>query len=99
MKVAYLIAGLIFALGLGLLCWGTSSTSEVSLLGVTFPPRIAKGLGIIAMIFSVITFLATSGDFQAPGCEEHRERLADSKGNSHNHREDLTSGSHTSHHA
>jgi hypothetical protein len=45
MKVSYVIAVLIFALGLGLLIWGTASTDEVTLLGVTFHPRLAKGVG------------------------------------------------------
>ncbi len=67
MKVAYLIvAGLIFALGLGLLFWDTSGTSEVTLLGATFHPRVAKRLGIIAMIFSVITFRAALGNVRPP---------------------------------
>jgi hypothetical protein len=66
------------------------------LLGVTVPPRIAKGLGIIVMIFSVITFLAAFGDFQRSHRVEHQKRLVERKGNSRNHREDLAQTSHTS---
>jgi len=33
----------------------------MTLRGLAFPPRIAKGLGVIAMIFSVITFLVAWG--------------------------------------
>jgi hypothetical protein len=72
MKVPYLIALLIFALGLGLLIWGTTGSAEVSLLGVTVHPRIGKGLGIIGMIFSVITFLAVWGSSQPPSHAERR---------------------------
>ena len=72
MKVAYLIAALVFALGLGLLIWGASSTAEMTLLGVTFHPRIAKGVGVITMIFSVITFLAAFGNSQPPSHVERR---------------------------
>ena len=72
MKVAYLIAALVFALGLGLLIWGASSTAEVTLLGLTFHPRIAKGVGVITMIFSVITFLAAFGGSEPPSHVERR---------------------------
>jgi hypothetical protein len=61
MKVSYLIALLIFVLGIGLLILGTSQGEEVALLGLTFHPRIAKGLGIIAMIFSAIALLVAYG--------------------------------------
>jgi hypothetical protein len=44
-KVSSVTAALIVALGLGLLIWGTASTSEVTLLGMTFHPRIAKSVG------------------------------------------------------
>ena len=64
MKVAYLIAALIFALGIGLLIFGVSGSEDVTLLGLTFHPRIARGAGVIAMIFSVITFLAVWGSSQ-----------------------------------
>lgn len=66
MKVAYVIATLIFALGIGLLIFGTSGSEDVTLLGLTFHPRIAKGMGVIAMIFSIITFLAAWGSSQPP---------------------------------
>lgn len=61
MKLSFLIAALTFALGIGLLIFGASSNAEVTLIGVTFYPRIAKGAGIIVMIFSVISFLVAWG--------------------------------------
>jgi hypothetical protein len=61
MKVSYVIPVLLFALGIGLLIFGTSGSEEVTLLGLTFHPRIAKGAGIIVMIFSVITLLVAYG--------------------------------------
>jgi uncharacterized membrane-anchored protein YitT (DUF2179 family) len=73
MKVAYLIAALVFALGLGLLIWGASSTAEVTFLGLTFHPRIAKGVGVITMIFSVITFLAAFGGSEPSSHVERRK--------------------------
>jgi len=61
MKFSFLIAALIFALGVGLLIFGVSINAEVTLVGMTFHPRIAKGAGIIVMIFSVIAFLVAYG--------------------------------------
>lgn len=66
MRIPYIIALVIFALGVGLLIFGTTGTDEVTLLGLTFHPRIAKGVGIITMIFSAIAFLAAFGRAQAP---------------------------------
>ena len=62
----YLIAVLIFAIGLGLMIWGTTSTDEVTLFGMTFHPRIGKGAGIIGMTAGVITFLALFGSSLPP---------------------------------
>jgi hypothetical protein len=56
----------IFALGLGLLIFGATNTEEMTFLGITVHPRLGKGLGIIAMIFSAITFLAIFGNAQPP---------------------------------
>jgi hypothetical protein len=66
MKVSYIIAIIIFAVGLGLLVFGTTGTQDVTLFGMTFHPRIAKGVGIITMIFSTIAFLAAFGSSHAP---------------------------------
>lgn len=66
MKLSFLIAALAFALGVGLLIFGTSSNAEVTLIGITFHPRIAKGAGIIVMIFSIIAFLAAWGSSLPP---------------------------------
>jgi len=66
MKTPYLIVLLVFALGLGLLIWGSSSGTEVTLLGLTVHPRIGRAVGIISMIFSVIAFLAVWGSTQPP---------------------------------
>jgi hypothetical protein len=57
---------LLFAVGIGLLIFGTLQSQEVALLGLTFHPRIAKGLGIIVMIFSVITLLVAYGSSLPP---------------------------------
>lgn len=72
MKLSFLIAALIFALGVGLLIFGVSSNAEVTLVGMTFHPRIAKGAGIIVMIFSVITLLVAYGSSLPPSHADRR---------------------------
>jgi hypothetical protein len=72
MKFSFLIAALIFALGVGLLIFGVSINAEVTLIGITFHPRIAKGAGIIVMIFSVIAFLVAYGSSLPPNRVEPR---------------------------
>ncbi len=71
MKLAYIVAALIFALGIWMVSFGMSNTAEVTLLGVTFHPRIAKGVGVIAVIFSIIAFLAAWGSTQTPSHADH----------------------------
>lgn len=61
MKLMYLVALGVFTLGLVLLIYGTGSREEVNLFGLVVHSRIMKGLGVITMIFSVITFLAVYG--------------------------------------
>jgi hypothetical protein len=73
MKLSFLIAALTFALGIGLLIFGASSNAEVTLVGITFHPRIAKGAGIIVMIFSVITLLVAYGS-SLPSKQAERRR-------------------------
>jgi len=76
----YLVPAVIFALGLGLLIFGVTNTTEMTVLGVTFHPRLGKGLGVIAMILSAITFLAIFGNAQPPSRagREHPPRPKDS---------------------
>ena len=61
MKASYVIGGLAFLLGVGLLIMGTSGEEEITALGLTAHARVVKGLGIIAVIFSIITFLVAYG--------------------------------------
>jgi len=72
MKFSFLIAALIFALGVWLLIFGVSINAEVTLVGMTFHPRIAKGAGIIVMIFSIISFLVAWGSSLPPSHADRR---------------------------
>jgi hypothetical protein len=74
MKLSFLLAALAFALGIGLLIFGASSDADVTLIGVTFHPRIAKGLGIIVMIFSIISLLVAYGSSLPPGPADRRRQ-------------------------
>ena len=73
MKVAYGIAALIFALGMGLLTVGTAGSEEVTLLGLRVSRPIARGMGIIAMIFSTIVVLVAYGSSLPPSQARRRK--------------------------
>jgi hypothetical protein len=75
MKISYLLTAAAFALGLGLLSWGTASHDEVTLLGVTFHPRLAKSVGLVTMLLGAIAFLAVFGN-SLPPTEAERRREA-----------------------
>ena len=62
MKLMYVVALSVFILGLALLTYSTASGEEVHLFGLIVHSRILRGLGVIAVIFSAITFLAAFGD-------------------------------------
>jgi hypothetical protein len=53
-------------LGFSLLMMSGASGAPVTLIGVTFPSQVIKGIGIIACIFSSIVFLAAYGGIQSP---------------------------------
>ena len=65
MKLMYVVALGVFALGLTFLLYSTGGEDEVHLLGLLVPPRVLRGLGIITLIFSIITFLAAFGGMGA----------------------------------
>ena len=71
MKLMYAVALGAFALGLTLVLYSTGGENDVNLLGLIVHPRILRGMGIITMIFSVITFLAAFGGMDTP---PHREK-------------------------
>jgi hypothetical protein len=66
MKGAYPIAMLALALGIGLLSFGASGDEEVTLLGLTVYSRAVKGVGIIAIFFSLIAFMVAYGSSLPP---------------------------------
>ncbi|NOT56330.1 MAG: hypothetical protein HOP18_17165 [Deltaproteobacteria bacterium] len=61
MKSMYFVALGVFTFGLVLLIYSVANEGEMNLLGLVLHSRITKGLGVITMIFSVITFLAVYG--------------------------------------
>ena len=66
MKLMYVVALGAFVLGLALLLHSTGGENEVDLLGLVVHSRVLRGLGVIMVIFSVITFLAAFGGMSAP---------------------------------
>jgi len=72
MKLSFLLAALILMVGIGSLILGTTDSAEVTLLGMAFHPHLAKGAGIVAIIFSLITFLIAWGSSLKPISVERR---------------------------
>ena len=73
MKLSFVLASLILVLGIGLMIFGATDSAEVTLLGMAFQPHVAKGAGIIAIIFSVIAFLIAWGSSLEPSQVERRK--------------------------
>ena len=72
MKLSFLLAALMLVFGMGLLIMSATDSAEVTLLGMAFQPHVAKGAGIIAIIFSLIAFLAAWGSSLQPKQGERR---------------------------
>ena len=65
MKLMYVVALSVFVLGIALLTYSTTSGEEVNIFGLVMRSQILRGLGIITVIFSAITFLAAFGGMGA----------------------------------
>lgn len=65
MKLMYVVALSVFILGLALLTYSTASGEEVNIFGLIVRSQILRGLGIITVIFSALTFLAAFGGMGA----------------------------------
>lgn len=73
MKPMYVVALGVFLCGLALLSYSAVNEGEMNILGLTVHTRITRGIGVISMIFSVITFLAVYGGLDtAPPQEKPR---------------------------
>jgi len=66
MKLMYVVALGVFLIGLAFLSFSTASGEEVNLFGLLVPSQILRGIGIIMIIFSAITFAAAFGGMGAP---------------------------------
>jgi len=60
----------VFLLGLIFLTLSSASGEEVNILGLRVHSQIFRGLGVISMIFSVITFVASYSGMLAPPREK-----------------------------
>ena len=66
MKLMSVVALSVFLLGLAFLTFSTASGEEVNIFGLIVPSQILRGIGIIMIIFSAITFVAAFGGMGAP---------------------------------
>jgi hypothetical protein len=72
MKLMYVVALSVFILGLALITYSTASGEKVHIFGLIVRLQILRGVGLIMMIFSVITFLAVYGGMSAAPHEKSR---------------------------
>ena len=77
MRRIYLVPLLLFLIGLSLIAASTSSRNEVSLLGLVLMAQVVRGLGLIVIIFSIITLLAAYGSMLPPKPQETRRSGGD----------------------
>ncbi|MBI3245161.1 MAG: hypothetical protein HYZ50_01495 [Deltaproteobacteria bacterium] len=74
MKIGLVIAVLIAVIGIYLVTLGVTSGESISLLGVTFHPSVARGVGIISLILSLITGLVAYGSSLPPSAVERHHK-------------------------
>ena len=72
MKIGFLITALIAAIGAYFLILSASDSAQVSLLGLTFHPSVARGVGIISLILSLVAGLVAYGSSLPPSHVERR---------------------------
>jgi hypothetical protein len=73
MKQMYVVALSVFLIGLALLTYSTQSGDVANIFGLIVYSQTLRGLGVIMMIFSVITFLAAFGGMNTLPHEKSRE--------------------------
>jgi hypothetical protein len=71
-KGKHLAIAALFALGVGLIAFGTTSNAEATLWGITVHARLAVGFGLLTTLGSIITFLVMYGSSLPPNQAERR---------------------------
>lgn len=74
MKIGLVIAVLIAAIGIYLVTLGVTSDESISLLDVTFHPSVARGVGIISLVVSLVVGLVAYGSSLPPSAVERRQQ-------------------------
>ena len=73
MKLGYILAAVVLLFAIGLLTMGMADNEYLSFLGLTFHSSVARGVGLVSMIFSVIAFLVAYGSSLPSTRIERRE--------------------------
>jgi hypothetical protein len=72
MKIGFIIAAVIAVIGVYLITLSVSDSEHVSLLGLTLHPSVARGVGLISFILSLVAGLAAYGSLLPPSRVERR---------------------------
>ena len=72
MKIGIVIAVLIAMIGIYLISLSVSGGESVSLLGLALHPSVARGIGIVSLILSLVASLVAYGSSLPPSHVEQR---------------------------
>jgi hypothetical protein len=72
MKIGFIIAALIAAIGVYLFMLSTSDSEHISLLGLTLHHSVVRGIGLISLIVSLVAGLVAYGSSLPPSHVEQR---------------------------
>jgi hypothetical protein len=74
MKIGFIIAAVIAVIGVYLITLSVSDSEHVLLLGLTLHPRVARGIGIVGLILSLVAGLVAYGSSLPASHVERRRR-------------------------
>jgi hypothetical protein len=72
MKIGFIIAAVIAVIGIYLITLSVSDSEHVSLLGLTMHPSVARGVDIVSLLLSLVSFLVAYGSSLPPSHVERR---------------------------
>lgn len=74
MKTGLIAAFVVALIGAYFLILGTTDSESVSLLGFAFHPSVARGVGIVGIILSLVIGLGAYGSSLPPSVVERRQQ-------------------------
>lgn len=74
MKAGVIVAVLVAAIGTYFIMLGTANSEFVSLFGLSFHPSVARGIGIVSLVVSLVVGLVAYGSSLPESTVERRQR-------------------------